>query len=465
MPRFLFPAALICALAPLAAADEAGTHLSRTMSLLESSGPDRRTPVSILFYGQSITAQGYADRAIMKWIKERYPHAGVSFQNPAIGGYPAPALRLSAWQDMYNRNPDLVVFHVYGGEGGELEEIFRGMRKHLTADILVWTHHVDETADEANGKREETSKLMETLAAKYGCEVADARTLWKETMQREGSTPKDYIKDSIHLNDRGGELLGQAVVARFQKSASPSEAWKSRIRTVPLDRPQPGISYEEGGWKVERGGLVSCGDKPLRIAFTGNRVDLIGLAGTGGRARILLDGKTPSSLRDTLAAGRSTKTPGAWWPAVMKVTLGDSVVPQTFSMKFHDVAPDGSAYAFDVTGSVTGEEGSGEKGKPFTARSGAFSLRPDHLDISRVKRVVNKDLPAEFTVEWPVFSMSRDEWSSPAELAEGDVPQDTVIRCWTDGPHVLEILPLGDGPVGIREVMIFSPSGNAQSQP
>ena len=462
MPKILLPLLLAVSAAALGAADDSGVHLARTMELLESSAPDRRTPITILFYGQSITAQGYADRAIMKWIAEHYPEAKVKMTNPAIGGYTAPGLRQTAWQDMYNQNPDLVVFHVYGGENGELEEIFQGMRKHLTADILVWTHHVDSTKDEDNGLRERTSEFMKSLAAKYGCEVADVRALWKETLSKENTVPMDYTKDAIHLNDKGGALLGQAVVARFQKNPAASKDWKKRIHTLKLDQPQPAVTYEPGSWKVERGGLVSTGTGPLRIAFHGNRVDLVGLAGTGGRAKVLLDGKTPSTVFDTLSAGRSSKSPGAWWPAVTQVTLGDSVVPQIFSMKFHDVAPDGSSFVFDVAGSVSGEEGSGQNGKPFTAKSGAFFLKPNALALATVKKLVNKDLPPEFTVEWPVFSMSKDEWTSPGTLETGEVPQETVIRCWTDGPHVLEILPLGDGPVGIKDVMVFSPSGNAK---
>jgi hypothetical protein len=461
MHKVLLPLLLAFSAVPLGASEDTGVHLSRTMELLESGSPDRKTPVTILFYGQSITAQGYADRAIMKWIAEHYPHAKIKMTNPAIGGYPAPRLRQTAWQDMYNQSPDLVVFHVYGGEGGELEEIFRGMRKHLTADILVWTHHVDSTRDEGNGLREKTSELMKSLAAKYGCEVADVRALWKETLSKENTVPNDYTTDAIHLNDKGGALLGQAVVSRFQKNPAGSEEWKKRIHTLKLGQPQPGVTYDAGSWKVERGGLVSTGTRPLRIAFTGNRVDLIGLGGTGGRAKIRLDGKTPSTVHDTLSAGRSSKSPGAWWPAVTQVTLGDAAVPQTFAMKFHDVAPDGSSFAFDVSGSVSGEEGAGQSGKLFTARSGAFSLKPNDLALSMVKKVLNKNLPPEFTVEWPVFSMSKDEWTSPGKLENGKVPQETVVRCWTDGPHVLEILPAGDGPVGIRDVMIFSPSGNA----
>lgn len=445
--------------APLGA-ESPGLYLPRTMALLESSSPGHRTPVRMLFYGQSITAQGYADRAIMKLVRERYPNASVTFTNPAIGGYQAPVLRHTAWQDMYNQNPDLVVFHVYGGQDGELEEIFQGIRKNLTAEVLVWTHHVDSTPDETNGMREKTSELIEALAAKYGFEVADARTLWKETLMREKISPRDLTVDFIHLNDRGGALLGEAVVARFQDNPSASGDWKRRVHTISLDGPREGVSFPAGSWKYTPEGVVASGREPLRLAFTGNRVDVIGLAG-GGSARILLDGRTPSTLRDTLAAGRSSKVPGAWWPAVTRVSLGESPVVESYTMRFHDVAPDGSGYLFDVTGSVSGPVGNGGAGQPFAAASGRFSLDRGDLALAGVRKTTGKDLPAEFTVEWPVFSMSRDLWKSPATLSLGEVPQETVVRCWTDGPHVLEIVPEGDGPLGLREIMVFSPSGYA----
>lgn len=448
--------------ASLRADESPGLHLPRTMALLESSSPQHKTPVQILFYGQSITAQGYADRAITKWMQENYPDAVISFTNPAIGGYQAPTLRRTAWQDMYNQNPDLVVFHVYGGEGGELEEIFQGMKNHLAAEVLLWTHHLDSTPDEVGGGREKTSELIKTLAAKYGYEVADARALWKETLEKEKTTPRDYTTDLIHLNEKGGALLGRALVSRFQKNSAASDDWKKRVHTVALDTPRAEISHEGGGWKIENGGLVSTGTEPLRLEFTGNRVDLIGLVGTGGSAKILLDGKVPSTVRDTLAAGRSSRSPGAWWPTLTQVKLGEVAVPQTYTMNFSDVSPDGSVFAYDVMGSVSGEEGTGKSGQPFKARSGTFSLNAWDIALGSVKQITGKDLPPEFVVEWSVFSMSKDAWQSPAMLEAGEVSQETVIRCWTDGPHVLEIIPTGDGPVGIREIMVFSPGGKAQ---
>jgi hypothetical protein len=127
-------------------------------------------------------------------------------------------------------------------------------------------------------------------------------------------------------------------------------------------------------------------------------------------------------------------------------------------MSFHDVTPDGKSFAFDLTGSVSGAEGSGKAGSDFVSTSGDMSIKADDFGWDGKTRP-SKPFPAQFAIEWDVYSMSQDTWRAPAGLPRGSVPQDTVIRCWKDGPHVLEIIPNGDGPIGLKELTIFSPAG------
>ncbi len=56
-------------------------------------------------------------------------------------------------------------------------------------------------------------------------------------------------------------------------------------------------------------------------------------------------------------------------------------------MNFHDAAPDGSSYAFDVSSSVSGDEGSGKSGADFTARSGHFTIKAEDIALNTVKKI------------------------------------------------------------------------------
>ena len=102
-----------------------GSRIQRTMTLLSTSSEKSRNPVKILFYGQSITARSWW-KDVKADLEKRFPHAPLIIENRSIGGHTAPALVRNAVHDLYWFYPDLVVFHVYGGERtGELEQIGR----------------------------------------------------------------------------------------------------------------------------------------------------------------------------------------------------------------------------------------------------------------------------------------------------------------------------------------------------
>ncbi len=285
------------------------------------------------------------------------------------------------------------------------------------------------------------------------------RPQWKDYLLTSHVPIQSLLVDQIHLNPKGTALLRDFLTPHFRDNAGASQDWQSHIRTLPLNAPQKEITYDATGWTASADGLRSTGTTPLRIKFYGNRVDLTALPGGTGSAKILLDGQAPSTLPDTIAASRSTLAPGAWWPLITLVGLGKSRIPEKLTMNFHDVSPDGTSFAFDVTGSTSGSEGSGRSGADFVAKSGHFSIAAGDIALDSVKKVTKKDLPPQFTAEWDMYSMSQDQWKAPAGLKPETDNQQTAIRCWTDGPHEVEIVPNGDGPVALKNVMLFSPHG------
>lgn len=436
-----------------------GKNLPRTMSLLESSSPAWHTRISILFYGQSIIANSAIDLELRKFLLAKFPNASLQITKLAIGGYQAPILRKTAWQDLYPKNPDLIVFHDYGGENGELEEIYRNIQSNMTAEVLTWTHHVDNFGTGIDQQRDASCIVLKQLADKYGWELADVRPQWKDYLLTTHVPIQSLLVDQIHLNPKGTALLRDFLTPHFRDNAGASQEWENHIRTLPLSAAQKEISYDATGWTVTPDGLRSSGTTPLKIKFSGNRLDLTPLPGGAGSAKILLDGQPPSHLPDTIAASRSTLAPGSWWPAISLVGLGKSRIAEKITMNFHDISPDGTSYAFDVTSSVSGDEGSGKSGADFMAKSGHFALAAGDIALASVKKITKKDLPAQFTAEWDMYSMSKDEWKAPPGLKPETDGRETIIRCWTDGPHEVEIIPNGDGPVALKSVTLFSPHG------
>src|SRR4051794_18354628 len=105
MTRFLVAAVLLPAARLLAAADPAGSpprktrgpvasygaNVQRAMTLMATSPAEKRNPVRVLFYGQSITAQSWT-AAVARDLRARFPFADLQIENRAIGGYTSNVL-------------------------------------------------------------------------------------------------------------------------------------------------------------------------------------------------------------------------------------------------------------------------------------------------------------------------------------------------------------------------------------
>ncbi|HEY9250727.1 MAG TPA: hypothetical protein VIO38_16420 [Rariglobus sp.] len=440
---------------------ELGRHLPRTMALLQSAAPGHRTPVNILLYGQSIIASSFVTSELRQYLQKTYPDARITLTNTAIGGYTAEHLHRTAWQDLYPAYPDLVIFHDYGGEKtGELEEMFRNIRRYTTAEILTWTHHVDNFGSGVDRDREESAAFNRALAKKYGYEIAEVREQWKEHLKLTRAARTDFLVDKlIHLNPPGAKLLVGYLIPHFKDNPLASDVWKQCVRTLDLSQPQPEVTCAPGSWKTTPAGLVSTGDQPLRIAFTGNRVELVGAPATGstGGVRVLIDGKPPSAHPGAYTADRSTLAPGAWWPAVSHVVLGPDPIEDTCTLSFTNVSPDGTRYDFTVKSLRSGDEGQGASGRDFVSRSGRIRIAADDLDIAGVKRVTKKDLPPAFEASFNIRRLGLDQWSQPANPRPEIIIRDTVFQELETRPHVLELVPDGKAPVALRGIILHNP--------
>jgi len=240
--------------APPTQAEHLGDQIQRTMTLLATSTPQQRNRVRILFYGQSVTP-GVWSKEVAVWLRKQYPHADLEIENRAIGGFSAPALIHTAESDLYPYYPDLLIFHVYGGDtSGELEEIIARTRRRTTAEILIRTPHFrwpkdlardaaeNAAARELNEANQRQAAKIRQIAAKYDCELRDVRVRWREYMKQMGSSPRICLATAYTLT--------RPATGCWQR-------WSSRIFATPgSPRRQPGTT-----WYVTSGHAIPTGNR------------------------------------------------------------------------------------------------------------------------------------------------------------------------------------------------------------
>jgi hypothetical protein len=130
---------------------------------------------------------------------------------------------------------------------------------------------------------------------------------------------------------------------------------------------------------------------------------------------------------------------------------------ESWTLTAHDVSEDGKQFAFDVKGSVTGDDGTGTNEKTFVSNSGRITIEPRDVSFAEAIRIRKKPMPERFDVTWDVYLMGTDTWSPATNLEPGIVDRTTLIQGIENTQHTLEIIPNGDGPVGIESFTVYRP--------
>ena len=385
---------------------EMGLHVQRTMTLLATSTPEHRNQVRILFYGQSITEQEWS-RQVADDFRRRFPNADLEIQNRAIGGFASQLLIRPAEHDLYPFYPDLLIFHVYGANQ-EYEQIIRSTRTRTAAEVLMQKDHATswppEVIDEKKDKGAWWDDLMNhhllpDIARKYGCGLVDIRTPWVTYLKANHLEPHDLLKDGVHLNAHGNFLMSHLIEQYLvYRPELPDTEWKNLARTFVVGKD---ISWKDG---------------KLALEFEGNRVDAIaapptGKPATGTAAResgsILIDGKKPSEFSGAYAITRPQ--PGPWSPlALTRVDHPKPLVVEAWTLKLTQVDAGGGSWHFQVSGSVTGPDGSGDSASPFVSNSGRVKIDP--AAWFRNKQAA---LAEGYEIHWQVTPMFVDQFAPP----------------------------------------------------
>lgn len=430
--------------APPADPSALGVGIQRTMTLLATSTLKHRHHVRILFYGQSITEQEWS-KSVADDLRRRFPNADLEIENRAIGGFASQLLIRPAEHDLYPFAPDLLIFHVYGANG-EYEQIIQNVRTRTSAEILMQKDHVAAVgvADKPDEKADKglwwdwkmNHEFLPEIARKYGCGLVDVRTGWLDYLKSNDLKPQALLKDGVHLNAHGNFLMAE-LVKRYlvYRPDLPKENWQTLTQTVTVGK--------TATWKHGR----------LVVPFDGNRVDIIA-SGKGGNqttGRVLIDGKKPSDFPGVYRLTRPQ--PGPWSPlALVRVNHDAPLIEENWTLKITSVNADSTQWSFDVSGSVTGADGSGSSAAPFVSKSGRVRIEPEAFFRNPAQSVTNG-----YEIHWQVLPMFVDVYTPPKAGSDGREAVTTVAQGLPNGKHTLEIVADDGGSVPVQAVRVYRP--------
>jgi hypothetical protein len=448
-----------------------GAHIQRSMTLLATSSAEHRWPVKILLYGQSIVgSQDFTDD-LSNFLRQSFPYADLHIENRAIGGFMADRLVRTAVHDLYPYYPDLLIFHVYGGQdNGDLERIISNVRRYTTSDIVLFNDHRQRDHEIS----EASAAYFRYLAAKYDCELVDVSTEWPRYLREHHLEPAQMLRDGVHPNGAGYALLAVLIERHLRYNPLFRDPWDAEVRTYEAKRALADGASDEvqllgDGWSLSDDGITGENSRAsLRLEFSGNRVDLIAAHTKPGEklgtARILIDGKPPSQDPAAIFFTRPSEGPNTWFPAIRRVSHIAQLIPEDWTLRITSINADATQFTFEVIGSKTGPDGKGTSSQPFRSNSGRVSIDPSDwmfADIMKIFKQTNPP-PAGFEVHWSAVPLYVDDYRAVDAVDRSRVYATTLIQGIRNGKHSLAIIPNGDGPVPIQTIEVYRPPLRAE---
>ena len=432
--------------------DRLGWGVQRTMTLLATSTPTHHNTVRILFYGQSITEQNWS-RQVADDLRRRFPNADLRIENRAIGGFADQLLRRPAEHDLYPFYPDLLIFHVYGGNQ-EYEEIIKNVRTRTASEVLMqldhatfWPLGTPEAAtrqvaedDGTRWDRQMNTQFLPDIARRYGCGLADVRGGWLDYLRANSLQPSALLQDGVHLNAWGNSVMARQIERYLvYRPELPKVDWQGLSHTYLVGKDARG----QGG--------------RLTLAFRGNRLDALpalARSGVARSARVLIDGQPPSQ-RNLFYFTRPQPDPWSTL-ALVRVDHDKPLQAEDWTLTVSSVTPDGKGWDYNVSGSKTGPDGSGSTDAVFLSRSGR--VRIDPKDFFRPPDSFHPaPVPVGYTIRWKAVPLFADAVVPPAAPDPTRDQAETLAQGLTNGPHTVTLIFDGPGAPPVRALRSFAP--------
>ncbi|QNK76818.1 hypothetical protein H7F37_11905 [Winogradskyella sp. PAMC22761] len=373
--------------------------IDRTLGLLQQSSEKEGNDIEIIFYGQSIIG-GLKPNILIDSLKSHYPYAKITYKHIPIGGFTIPKLLKTAEHDLFHENPDLIIFHAYGGiEDGLYDSLVKNIRSKMTSDILLLDHHYVwnkpvSKLEKINKIHDRDSKEIQKIATKYGCGIVKIREHWKNYLLENNIEPNmlmgNTVDPNVHPNDRGNSLLRSILLAKLiEKPKVIYNEQKDSLRAF----------YEFK--KVES----------FNTNFKGNWFDLKTNGSNDDQMKIevLIDGKKPNKFRSNYYISRPSKGYKSWMPAILNVSLGKPFpIKEKWTIELFDINRELKTFSFKLKGDVTGADGIGNSMTDFISNSGRIEIRKNDFYIFQIEQLLKSKTPENFKIYFSVEEIVQD---------------------------------------------------------
>ena len=439
----------------------AGAGVSRTLNLLQSSTPQRRHRVRILYYGQSITRDGFNApnewfRNVTKWLQEKYPNADIETQMLAVGGFDAKAMQGPSRMDLPAFYPDLILWQNYG-QYPDMDETLTWWRTHTTAEIGIHNWHCGGSEKQLNSnKRIERMAYIyiPDLAGRFGAELIDLRTPWRKRRNERNTPQKQLTNDEVHLGPVGSQWY-----AEFNEDHL---TYDPKVQVDPLNTVRTFVVGKDVEWN----------SKTLKLSFQGNRIEVLAQAAStsaAAMADVRIDGKRPSAFANAYVFSRPNADIDHDWPwqtsAPAAIDIATTPLLEDWTLTIHSIVYPKKRFnvacTFSVSGSLSHEDGNGSCEKDFVSKSGrvvipssAWTHLWDAKNVNSKKTLVVGD-----KFRWKVMPLHSDTYPTATK-----VTTDPTREHWTllasglpNGNHTLELTTTGSIQPRITEIRVYRP--------
>lgn len=423
-----------------------GRYTSRTMHLLQSSTAEKPNTVKILVYGQSISVQDWW-LEVKRNIQSRYPAANLIMENKAIGGFASQMLCKTVEMDVSTFYPDMVLLHIYGSNQ-LYDSVLYTIRSRTAAEVAIQTDHF--TGDNAWSDTM-SSHFLPAMAEKYKCDLINIRDPWKKYLDVHQLKAKDLLKDEVHLNKYGEFLMAELIKPLFE--------YKSKYQSDPFGLCTILIAGKD----------FNLHKKQLLIPFTGNRVDLVYQQNHNSvLAKVMLDDRLPSEFQGTYFMTRPYSASGKDWPwslpAMIHVGNQTPWISEEWTCTFAEAKAPYEDFRFEISGSVTGKDGSGKASEDFVSASKRVIINKGDCEaggdwhLNRSFKVMKTEVQPGDEVKWKIYSISTDLWQTENGNKMNGKGTLKLFQGVPNTNHVLKIVPLGrQKKLPIEEIKIYRP--------
>ncbi|WP_373515219.1 SGNH/GDSL hydrolase family protein [Persicitalea sp.] len=358
-------------------------------------------------------------------------------ENRAIGGFSSDRLKLMVDNDVVPFYPDLILFHDYGSEP-DYEQIIRTIRSRTTADIIIQTDHIG-VGQNQEWHDQHSNVWLPALCNTYGLALVDVRAAWKAYLEQNQLPTAKLLSDNVHLNDHGNYLMAKIIERYLEALPQQTSNATTAVRIL------------------RRGQDFSPKQDKIQLPATGNRIDLVWSANDNpaGSVAVTIDGQRPSAQLPTYYHTRpALKSTGFFlnhMGQLLAMRLGGQPQAEDWILTVTDVDSVGQQLRFRLSGSRTGDDGSGSSDQPFVSTSGRIVIdstgwfrRKNAGDFGQFPWLRPGD-----QLRWQVVSTSQDLCLPASGQAT------TVVQGIANTDHRLKLT--GKGVNAISEIRIYQP--------